>query len=87
MSAINLVFLLFVQDCDKEEISTETTQVDEEAGTSKKIKKEQLTKAQKRKQWNRVDCHGERPRGWNWVDVIHHLSQTGPKKPENPISS
>ena len=20
---------------------------------------------------------GERPRGWNWVDVVKHLSQTG----------
>lgn len=40
-----------------------------------------LTKAQKRKQWDRVDNKGERPRGWNWVDIVHHLTQTGTKQP------
>lgn len=43
----------------------------------KKEKKEQLTKNQKRKIFDRLDATGERPRGWNWVDVIRHLSQTG----------
>ncbi|XP_055540809.1 RWD domain-containing protein 4 [Wyeomyia smithii] len=42
-------------------------------------KKEQLTKAQKRKQWDRVDNKGNRPRGWDWVDIVKHLSQTGGK--------
>jgi len=42
-----------------------------------KVKKEHLTKAQKRKLANRVDVNGERPRGWNWIDPIKHLSQTG----------
>nr|CAB3265836.1 RWD domain-containing protein 4-like [Phallusia mammillata] len=42
-----------------------------------KVKKEQLTKAQKRKMADRVNMMGERPRGWNWVDPIKHLSQTG----------
>uniref|UniRef100_A0A1Q3FX41 RWD domain-containing protein n=1 Tax=Culex tarsalis TaxID=7177 RepID=A0A1Q3FX41_CULTA len=42
-------------------------------------KKEQLTKAQKRRQWDRVDNKGNRPRGWDWVDIIKHLSQTGGK--------
>lgn len=42
-------------------------------------KKEQLTKAQKRKMWDRSDNKGNRQRGWNWVDVIKHLSQTGSK--------
>ncbi|XP_072553673.1 RWD domain-containing protein 4 [Paramormyrops kingsleyae] len=36
----------------------------------KKEKKEQLTKAQKRKITGRTDNKGELPRGWNWVDVI-----------------
>ncbi|KAM6909483.1 RWD domain-containing protein 4 [Xenentodon cancila] len=36
----------------------------------KKEKKEQLTKAQKRRIINRTDHRGELPRGWNWVDVI-----------------
>ncbi|XP_053697515.1 RWD domain-containing protein 4 [Sabethes cyaneus] len=43
-------------------------------------KKEQLTKAQKRKQWDRVDNKGNRPRGWDWVDIVKHLSQTGGKE-------
>ncbi|XP_054268420.1 RWD domain-containing protein 4 [Macrosteles quadrilineatus] len=44
------------------------------------VKKEQLSKSQKRKQWDRVDGKGERPRGWDWVDIVKHLSQTGPKE-------
>uniref|UniRef100_A0A182NNZ5 RWD domain-containing protein n=1 Tax=Anopheles dirus TaxID=7168 RepID=A0A182NNZ5_9DIPT len=43
----------------------------------KEAKREQLTKAQKRKQWDRVDSKGNRQRGWNWVDIVKHLSQTG----------
>jgi len=43
-----------------------------------KEKKEQLTKAQKRRITDRTNAKGERERGWNWVDIIKHLSQTGP---------
>lgn len=42
-------------------------------------KKEQLTKSQKRRMWERTDNKGNRPRGWDWVDIIKHLSQTGSK--------
>lgn len=42
-----------------------------------KLKKEQLTKAQKRRITERTNHKGERERGWDWVDVIRHLSQTG----------
>lgn len=48
----------------------------------KKEKKEQLTKSQKRRIINRTDNKGELPRGWNWVDVIKHLSRTGGKDDE-----
>lgn len=51
-----------------------------ESASKKSVKKEQLSKAQKRKQWDRVDGKGDRPRGWNWVDVVKHLSQTGSKQ-------
>jgi len=44
-----------------------------------KVKKEQLTKAQKRKITQRTNQDGELPRGYDWVDVIKHLSQTGGK--------
>ncbi|ESO02421.1 hypothetical protein HELRODRAFT_66077, partial [Helobdella robusta] len=43
-----------------------------------KEKKEKLTKAQKRRLLNRQD-KGELPRGWNWVDIISHLSSTSSK--------
>ncbi|XP_054008132.1 RWD domain-containing protein 4 [Hylaeus anthracinus] len=57
---------------------TEEKQQSEE--TTKKPKKEHLSKAQKRRQWNKADGKGERPRGWDWVDIVKHLSQTGPKQ-------
>lgn len=61
-----------------------------EQSFKKNVKKEQLTKAQKRKQWDRVDAKGDKPRGWDWVDVVKHLSQTGSKvdseAPSPPIS-
>ncbi|XP_029648724.1 RWD domain-containing protein 4 [Octopus sinensis] len=44
-----------------------------------KKKKEQLTKNQKKKLFDRVGNQGEIVRGSNWVDVIKHLSQTGNK--------
>jgi len=40
-------------------------------------KKEVLTKNQKRKMWDRQNAAGEMTRGWNWIDVVKHLSQTG----------
>ncbi|XP_029050339.1 RWD domain-containing protein 4 [Osmia bicornis bicornis] len=57
---------------------TDDSQQGEE--TTKKPKKEHLTKAQKRRQWNKTDGKGEKPRGWDWVDIVKHLSQTGPKQ-------
>ncbi|KAL1491626.1 hypothetical protein ABEB36_012196 [Hypothenemus hampei] len=54
---------------------------------TRKEKKEQLTKAQKRRQWNKLDGKGEKPRGWNWIDIVKHLSQTGCKEDsKNPIT-
>ncbi|CAL7947583.1 unnamed protein product [Xylocopa violacea] len=57
---------------------TEENQQSEE--TTKKPKKEHLTKAQKRRHWNKADGKGDKPRGWDWVDIVKHLSQTGPKQ-------
>lgn len=59
---------------------TSSSEVSEPAtAAKKKEKKEQLTKAQKRRMINKTDHKGELPRGWNWVDVIKHLSKTGGK--------
>lgn len=51
------------------------------------IKKEQLTKSQKRRMWERTDNQGNRLRGWNWVDIIKHLSQTGSKDDSPSLNS
>ncbi|XP_028285051.1 RWD domain-containing protein 4 [Parambassis ranga] len=58
---------------------TSSSEVTTPTAAKKKEKKEQLTKAQKRRIINRTDNKGELPRGWNWVDVIKHLSKTGGK--------
>ncbi|KRT79263.1 hypothetical protein AMK59_8572, partial [Oryctes borbonicus] len=65
-----------VVEQDVEKLSICETQ---DVAVKKCIKKEQLTKAQKRRQWDKMDARGEKPRGWNWVDIVKHLSQTGSK--------
>jgi hypothetical protein len=45
--------------------------------SKKPAKKEQMTKQQKRKLYGRLNAQGERPRGWDWVDIVKHLSQSG----------
>ncbi|XP_005111927.1 RWD domain-containing protein 4 [Aplysia californica] len=45
-----------------------------------KEKKEQLTKAQKRRIFDRFGANADKPRGWDWVDIIKHLAQTGGQK-------
>uniref|UniRef100_A0A8D2KHU7 RWD domain-containing protein n=1 Tax=Urocitellus parryii TaxID=9999 RepID=A0A8D2KHU7_UROPR len=52
---------------------------------SKKDKKGQLSKAQKRKLAHKTDHRGELPWGWNWVDVVKHLSKTGSKDDEQHV--
>ncbi|KAH8413251.1 hypothetical protein KR009_009193 [Drosophila setifemur] len=52
---------------------------DADADRKKEPKKEQLTKSQKRRQWEQTDHKGDRARGWDWVDLVKHLSQTGYK--------
>lgn len=37
------------------------------ADTQPGVKKEQLTKSQKRRMWERTDNKGQKPRGWDWV--------------------
>eukprot|EP01018_Ginkgo_biloba_P025408 Gb_12118 [translate_table: standard] len=43
--------------------------------SSKKEVKEKMTKSQKRRFFDRFGAGGEKPRGWNWVSIISHLSQ------------
>ena len=49
--------------------------------TKVKERKEQFSKAQKKKMYEKLDSKtGEKPRGHDWVDIIRHLSQTGGKE-------
>ncbi|CAK1545064.1 unnamed protein product [Leptosia nina] len=49
----------------------------EQMESKKPEKKEQLSKSQKRRAWDRAEMGrgGEKPRGWDWVDIVKHLSQ------------
>jgi hypothetical protein len=70
-------FSSMIQSCDVETDSKPSAASCDASGGKTKEKKEQLTKAQKRKMLGRQDEKGEMPRGWNWVDVVKHLCQTG----------
>ena len=59
----------------------DATVVSAEKETEKTIKERQaLTKAQKRRQTDKLNEKGELPRGYDWVDVISHLLRTGAPK-------
>lgn len=60
---------------------------DKPSTTKKQPKKEQLTKAQKRRQWDQTTsgAAGEKPRGWDWVDIVKHLAQVGSKDEQGAI--
>ena len=61
--------------------SNVSIQIPESTPAKETVKKEQLTKAQKRNAWKKGGLDkGERERGWDWIDVIRHLSQTGSKQ-------
>jgi len=55
----------------------ETEEDGEKDNAASPKKKEQLTKSQKRREWDRKDAKGETARGGDWVDIVKHLSQTG----------
>lgn len=71
-----------VTSIDATAATIETVDKSDAAGAANKAggKKEQLTKSQKRRQWEQSDHKGEKPRGYNWVDIVKHLSQTGGKE-------
>lgn len=48
--------------------------------TQAPVKKEQMTKNQKRRLWDRSDNKGNKQRGWDWVCLIRHLSQGGQRE-------
>ncbi|XP_034471094.1 RWD domain-containing protein 4 [Hippoglossus hippoglossus] len=60
-------------------ITMPSSEINTSSTGKKREKKEQLTKSQKRRIVSRTDHKGELPRGWNWTDVIKHLSRTGGK--------
>ncbi|VDN21994.1 unnamed protein product, partial [Gongylonema pulchrum] len=72
-------YIDIVEDDETKEESIEKQNSDDDVqnviGGTKKL---QMTKAQKRRMWDHTDASklGEKERGWNWVDIIKHLSQT-----------
>lgn len=52
-----------------------------------KERKEKLTKAQKRRHYDKFGATEEKPRGWNWVDIISHLSKRPAASMDNPSGS
>uniref|UniRef100_A0A8R1U1L9 RWD domain-containing protein n=1 Tax=Onchocerca volvulus TaxID=6282 RepID=A0A8R1U1L9_ONCVO len=65
-------------NCEMNDNGSEITREDEVQEITDGVKKMQMTKAQKRRMWNHAVAgkFGEKERGWNWVDIIKHLSQT-----------
>ncbi|XP_045445329.1 RWD domain-containing protein 4 [Melitaea cinxia] len=51
--------------------------ITEQTESKKPEKKEQMSKAQKRRAWDKAEIGraGDKPRGWDWVDIVKHLSQ------------
>uniref|UniRef100_A0A0X3NTD1 RWD domain-containing protein 4 n=1 Tax=Schistocephalus solidus TaxID=70667 RepID=A0A0X3NTD1_SCHSO len=67
----------------KEARSAQCVKSNAETTKEKPVKGPALTKSQKRRQLNRLDASGNLPRGWNWVDIVKHLRQTGSQEVEN----
>jgi len=65
---------------DKDKEDEDNNQNLTTADAAPKTRKVQLSKQQKRKLFDQLNNKGERPRGWDWVDVIKHLSQSGSKE-------
>ncbi|XP_073822503.1 RWD domain-containing protein 4 [Musca autumnalis] len=76
------------QSIDLDKVGVSAIQISDSTDNQKKeVKKEQLTKAQKRRQWEKTDNKGELPRGYNWVDIVKHLSQTGYKEEQKAANA
>ncbi|XP_050683139.1 RWD domain-containing protein 4 [Leptidea sinapis] len=86
-SAMTYTLFEFLKEKMTEVLSQEATEVitakvekiaiQDQAESSKKTeKKEQLSKSQKRRAWDRAEMGrgGEKPRGWDWIDIVKHLS-------------
>eukprot|EP00088_Acartia_fossae_P046594 TRINITY_DN5034_c0_g1_i2.p1 TRINITY_DN5034_c0_g1~~TRINITY_DN5034_c0_g1_i2.p1 ORF type:complete len:195 (-),score=55.25 TRINITY_DN5034_c0_g1_i2:262-846(-) len=66
---------------EKVDIKGDEPDDDTQADSDKtKVKKSQMTKAQKRRMWDKGGAEEDRSRGWDWVDVVKHLHQTGGKE-------
>merc|ERR1712066_1210189 len=64
--------------CEELETKLQVDPSQDDGGGKSKAKKEQLSKAQKRSMWKKGGINeDDRERGWNWVDIVRHLSQTG----------
>lgn len=76
---VRVLFVLRFISCWQEIKEEQIPDKEVNSQQKKKEKKEILTKNQKRRLAERTNYKGERERGWNWVDVVKHLSRTGVK--------
>ena len=65
-----------IAQCDTKSVQGDSAQSNS-VPVIKQEKKEHLSKAAKRKLADKTDARGEHARGWDWVDVVKHLSKTG----------
>lgn len=56
------------------EIMHEPPEVEEEKSQGPSKSSVQLSKGQKKKLYRHMDANGEHQRGWNWVDLVSHVS-------------
>ncbi|MCO5590963.1 hypothetical protein L7F22_044939, partial [Adiantum nelumboides] len=66
---------VFVEE-DTEDLAAGHSQYDhKDPNSGRKDIKGKMTKAQKRRYFDRFGAAAEKPRGWDWVSIISHLSQ------------
>ncbi|GMT03745.1 hypothetical protein PENTCL1PPCAC_25919, partial [Pristionchus entomophagus] len=58
------------------EKKAEVKEDDEEEERGDDKRENALSKAAKRKMWDRVNTKGEQERGHDWIDILKHLAQT-----------
>ncbi|XP_057863954.2 uncharacterized protein LOC131071977 [Cryptomeria japonica] len=71
-----LKHIITVMDHEKD-MDAEDQLNEKNLASTKKEAKEKMTKSQKRRYFDRYGAN-EKPRGWDWVSIISHLSQRGP---------
>lgn len=73
----------FVDEDTQESTAGQAQSDPKDSNFGKKDGKGKMTKAQKRRYFDRFGAAAEKPRGWDWVSIISHLSQVPPHGPQS----